>query len=78
MKQMCISVINTANRCGIKVVKSDLDPVELGEFLEKRREIEKKEIEEIAEKRAAKMMRSSAAAAAAAAANAPKAPETKK
>lgn len=63
MKQMCINVLNSANRCGIKVVKNDIDPIELGEFLEERNKINQKELSEIAEKRAAKMMRSAAAAA---------------
>ena len=70
LKQMCISVINTANRSGIKVVKHDLDPNELAEFLDERKRIEQAEITQIAEKRAAKMMRSAAAAAAASQANA--------
>lgn len=68
MKQMCINVLNTANRCGIKVVKEDLDANELGEFLAEREKISQKEVSDIAERRAAKMMRSSAVAAAAAAA----------
>jgi hypothetical protein len=68
MEQMCIRVINTALMCGVKVLKHDLDPVELGEFLQKREEINKKERAEIAEKRAAKLMRAANAAAAAAAA----------
>ena len=57
LKEMCIKVINSANRAGIKVVKHDLDPVEMDEFLRQRQEIEKQELQELAEKRAAKMMR---------------------
>lgn len=78
MKQMCQNVLNTANRCGIKVVRGDVDPNELGEFLAERARINQKEVEEIAEKRAAKMMRSSAAAAAASATATPGAPAAKK
>jgi large subunit ribosomal protein L11 len=69
IQQMCVRVISTASRMGIKVVKHDLDPKELGEFLTERASVEKAELAEIAEKRAAKMMRASAAAAAANAAN---------
>ena len=66
IKEMCIKVINTANRCGIKVVKHDLDPDELNEFFEERKEIEKKEMQELAEKKAAKMMRAAPVATTAA------------
>jgi large subunit ribosomal protein L11 len=59
IKEMCIRVINAANRAGIKVVKHDLDPVELKEFLDERANIEKKELQELLEKKAAKMMRAS-------------------
>lgn len=65
LRELCIKVINTANRCGIKVVPNDLDAAELGEFLKMRQQIEEQELKEIAEKRAAKMMRASAAAASA-------------
>ncbi len=67
LKEMCIKVINVANRAGIKVVKDDINPVELKEFLEKRRMIEEAEKVELVEKKAAKSMRASAAAAAASA-----------
>jgi large subunit ribosomal protein L11 len=63
IKQMCIKVIDAANSCGIKIVKHDLDPKELKEFLEERKEQTQKEIESIAEKRAAKLMRTAAIAA---------------
>lgn len=63
LKEMCIKVINSANRAGIKVVKHDLDPVELKEFLEQREELEKQELKELTDKRAAKLMRSANAAA---------------
>lgn len=64
LKELCIKVINSANRAGIKVVKHDLDPVELDEFLSKREEIAKEELKELSEKRAAKLMRSTATATA--------------
>ena len=53
---------------GIKIVKDDIDPVELSEFLEKRATINEEEIKIIAEKKAAKLMRAANVAAAAAAA----------
>jgi large subunit ribosomal protein L11 len=68
MKRLCISVINTANQNGIKIVKDDIDTVELSEFLEKRALINEEEIKIIAEKKAAKLMRAANVAAAAAAA----------
>lgn len=68
LKQLCISVINTANMMGIKIVKDDIDYVELAEFLEKRNLINEEEIKTIAEKKAAKLMRAANIAAAAAAA----------
>jgi large subunit ribosomal protein L11 len=64
LKEMCIKVLNTANLAGIRVVKHDLDPKELAEFLAKRKEIEKQELEELAQKRTAKLMRAATAAAA--------------
>lgn len=60
LKEMCVRVLNTASRCGIKVVKHDIDPEELAEFLDKRKELEKKELQELSEKKAAKMMRAAA------------------
>jgi large subunit ribosomal protein L11 len=69
LKEMCIKIINSANRAGIKVVKEDINPAELKEFLEKRRMIEEAEKQELVEKKAAKAMRASAAAAAASAAS---------
>jgi len=68
MKELCINVINTANRNGIKIVKDDIDPEELAEFLEKRALINEEEVKIIAEKKAAKLMRAANVAAAAAAA----------
>ena len=68
LEELCVSVINTANRSGIKVVQQDLDPQELKEFLDERKNIELLEIKDIEERRAAKLMRASAAAAAAQAA----------
>ena len=68
LERMCINVLNVARQCGVKVVKGDLDPEELGEFLKARQEVVKKELAELVEKRQAKMMRASNAAAAAAAA----------
>ena len=70
MKEMCISVLNKANQSGIKVIKEDLDPDELKEFLEKRAKVNEEEIKMIAEKKAAKLMRAANMAAAAAAASA--------
>lgn len=68
MKELCISVINSANRSGIKVVHDDIDPVELREFLDKRKSLETQELNDIAERRAAKMVRAAASASAAIAA----------
>ena len=72
LERMCINVLNTARTCGVKVVKGDLDPKELGEFLQAREEVVKKEKAELVEKRTAKLMRASNAAAATAAAGAKK------
>jgi large subunit ribosomal protein L11 len=60
LKQMCIKVINTANRAGIKIIKHDLDPAELKEFLDARKQIEDNELKLLTEKKAAKMMRAPA------------------
>lgn len=68
LQQMCINVINVARMAGIKVLKHDIDPAELDEFLKRRDEINKQQRTELAEKRAAKLMRAANAAAAAAAA----------
>jgi len=57
LKQMCIKVLNSANRTGIKVVKHDLDPSELKEFLDARKKVEESELKLLTEKKAAKMMR---------------------
>lgn len=72
LKEMCIKVINTANRAGIKIVKEDIDPTELSEFLAERKTIEEREKTELAEKKAAKLMRAAAASQAAAAGGAKK------
>jgi large subunit ribosomal protein L11 len=61
LQEMCHKVVDCANRCGIKVVNHDLDPEELREFLTQRKETEKKELQEIAEKKAARMMKAAAA-----------------
>jgi large subunit ribosomal protein L11 len=57
LREMCIKVINSANRAGIKVVKHDIDPSEMKEFLEKRRLIEEAEKKDLADRKAAKQMR---------------------
>jgi hypothetical protein len=43
---------------GIKVQNEDLDPKELQEFLDKRREVVANKLKEFADKKAAKMLRS--------------------
>ena len=63
IKEMCIKVINSANRAGIKIVKHDIDPVELKEFLDERANIEKLELQELLDKKSAKMMRAAKKAA---------------
>ncbi len=68
LKQLCISVLNSANRSGIKVVHQDLDPVELKDFLQERKKIEQQELDDIAERKVAKRMKAVANAAAASAA----------
>ena len=68
LKEMCISVINTANRNGIKIVKGDLNPNELKEFLDKRALANEEELKNIAERKAAKLMRAANISAAAASA----------
>lgn len=72
LERMCINVLNSARQCGVKVLKTDIDPEELREFLKAREEVIKKEKADLAEKRAAKMMRASNVAAAAAAAGSKK------
>merc|ERR1712127_454265 len=62
LKEVCIKVINSANRSGIQVVKHDLDPTELREFLNLRMKLEEEEKGEIAAKKAAKSMRAAKAA----------------
>jgi large subunit ribosomal protein L11 len=65
IRDLCIRVLNSANRCGIKVVHQDLNPIELSEFLAQRKSLEEQELNDIAEKRASKRMKAASAAAAA-------------
>lgn len=70
LEEMCVKIIASAYRSGIKVVKEDLEPTELEEFLQARAKAQENELKDIAEKRAAKLMRAANLAAAANAANA--------
>lgn len=50
-------LIKTCRTMGIKVQHEDLDPVEYQKFLDERREIVAKQLQEWADKKAAKMLR---------------------
>lgn len=50
-------LIKTCRSVGIQVQKEDLDPVEYKAFLEERREAVARELQEWADKKAAKMLR---------------------
>ncbi|KRZ75788.1 39S ribosomal protein L11, mitochondrial [Trichinella papuae] len=56
LRQMCQTVMFYAQSCKIKVVR-DIDPVEYHEFLKKREELVIKEMEELQNKRQAKIYR---------------------
>uniref|UniRef100_A0A1I7ZS89 Large ribosomal subunit protein uL11m n=1 Tax=Steinernema glaseri TaxID=37863 RepID=A0A1I7ZS89_9BILA len=59
LKSICEQLIKQSRTLGIEVVREDLDPVALGEFLNERREIVAKQLQELADKKAAKMLRTS-------------------
>ena len=50
-------LVETCRTLGIEVQKEDIDPVEYKEFLDQRREIVAKQLQEWADKKAAKMLR---------------------
>lgn len=50
-------VIERASEIGIKVQYEDLDPNEYKQFLDMRREVVKKQLEDIAKQEAAKLLR---------------------
>lgn len=56
LQQICELVIGQAHSCGIEVVK-DLDPQEYGDFLENRKSIVEEQLEDLKEKKEAKMLR---------------------
>jgi DNA-binding transcriptional MerR regulator len=57
IKEICQLIIQRAQEIGIKVQNEDLDAEQLKDFLDERREIVKKQLEEIAQKEAAKLLR---------------------
>ncbi|TKR77366.1 hypothetical protein L596_018356 [Steinernema carpocapsae] len=57
LKFVCEQLIKSCRTIGIEVVREDLDPVALGEFLSERRETVAKQLQELADKKAAKMLR---------------------
>lgn len=57
LQQVCQMMIGVAKSCGIEVVKEDLDPVELGKFIEERKEIVENQKKDLQEKKEAKMLR---------------------
>uniref|UniRef100_A0AC34QUR1 Mitochondrial ribosomal protein L11 n=1 Tax=Panagrolaimus sp. JU765 TaxID=591449 RepID=A0AC34QUR1_9BILA len=57
LQEICQMLVKTCRTMGIKVQYEDLDPVEYGKFLEERREIIAKQLQEWADKKAAKMLR---------------------
>lgn len=65
LETLCCKVLDTARSIGIKVVKDDLDPNDLKQFLEERKQITEQQLKEIQEKRTAKLMRASNTAASA-------------
>ncbi|CAL8090011.1 unnamed protein product [Orchesella dallaii] len=56
LKKICENTLFLARTCGIEVVK-ELDPKEYGEFLEERSKIVEEQLQELKEKREAKMLR---------------------
>ncbi|XP_021947025.1 39S ribosomal protein L11, mitochondrial-like [Folsomia candida] len=56
LERICNNVISTAHTCGIQVVRS-LDPKEYAEFLEERKLVVIQQLQEIKEKREAKLLR---------------------
>jgi len=58
LETICRHMIITSRSIGIRVQREDLDPKELQEFLDKRREIVAQQLQDFADKKAAKMLRS--------------------
>jgi len=56
MEEMCKRVIAIAHTCGVEVVKS-LDADEYGKFLEERREVVSRQLEELKQLKESKMLR---------------------
>lgn len=50
-------LLKTSRYCGIKVQKENLDPEFIQEFLDKRREVVAAQLQQLADKKAAKMLR---------------------
>ncbi|MFH4984659.1 hypothetical protein AB6A40_011368 [Gnathostoma spinigerum] len=57
LEDICKMFLITCRTIGIEVTREDLDPVEYKAFLEKRKEIVDRQLKEIADKKAAKMLR---------------------
>uniref|UniRef100_A0A914XYN5 Large ribosomal subunit protein uL11m n=1 Tax=Panagrolaimus superbus TaxID=310955 RepID=A0A914XYN5_9BILA len=57
LKDICEMLIENCRKIGVKVQHDDLDPVEYKEFLDKRRETVAQQLQEWADKKAAKMLR---------------------
>jgi hypothetical protein len=57
LKEICQMVIERAMEIGIKVQNEDMDASEYKQFLDGRREIVKKQLDDIAQKEAAKLLR---------------------
>ncbi len=60
LKEVCEAVINKAIRCGIKVIREDLNANEYKKFLDERKIIEDQQLKELTEKRNSKLMRAAA------------------
>merc|ERR1711988_226638 len=57
LRKICSLLIGQAHSCGIEVVREDLDPKELGQFLKERRKIVEEQENELFEAKQAKLMR---------------------
>ncbi|KAE9554046.1 hypothetical protein FO519_002742 [Halicephalobus sp. NKZ332] len=57
LKNICEMLLETCRTMGIKVQRDDLDPIELQKFLDDRKKIVAQQLQEWADKKAAKMLR---------------------
>jgi len=57
LEDICKSIITTARTCGIEVLERSIDPVEYGEFLEQRKQVVLQQLQELKDKKEAKMIR---------------------